>query len=124
MSLFTGEKSTRNGNNTLNNKNMIKRIYYYFKLKELLKMKGLMPFVNYLLELKPEPENLFIYCMKKRRPIIHWFYYLVRYDKLNDHAKIFASGRYPESSVRYATETLTKRFNQANDIWRKTVKVY
>lgn len=103
---------------------MIKRIYYYFKLKELLKMKELMPFVKYLLELKPEPENLFIFCMKGYRPIRFWLDYLVSNNQLKQHAKIFASGIYMEYHVEFAAETLKKRFNQANDIWKKTLKVY
>lgn len=96
---------------------MIKRIYYYFKLKELLKMKGLMPFVEYLLKLKPEPESLFIFCMK--RPIRFWLDYLVLQNQLKQHAKIFASGIYMEYQVEFVAETLKKRFNQANDIWKK-----
>lgn len=89
---------------------MIKRIYYYFKLKELLKMKGLMPFVNYLLKLKPEPENLFIFCMKGYRPIRFWFDYLVLNKQLKQHAEIFASGIYVEYQVEFVAETLKKTF--------------
>ena len=62
--------------------------------------------------------------MKGYRPIIHWFDYLVRNNQIKDHAKIFASGIYIEDHVEFVTETLIKRFNQANDIWRKAVKVY
>lgn len=101
---------------------MIKRIYYYFKLKELLNMKELMPFVKYLLELKPEPENLFIFCMKGYRPIKFWFDYLVLNDQLKQHAKIFASGWYMEDHVEFVAETLKKRYNQAKDYWHKNVK--
>ena len=97
----------------------MKRIYYYFKLKELLEMKELMPFVNYLLKLKPKPENLFIFCMKGYRPIRFWFHYLVLNNDLKQHAKIFASGIYTEDLVEFVAETLKKRFNQANDIWKK-----
>ena len=96
---------------------MIKRIYYYFKLKELLKMKELMPFVEHLLKLKPKPESLFIFCMK--RPIRSWLNYLVLNNQLKQHAKIFASGIYVEDHVEFVAETLKKRFNQANDIWMK-----
>lgn len=103
---------------------MIKRIYYYFKLKQLLEKKGLIPFVKYLLKLKPNPESLFIFCMKGHRPIIHWFYFFALTSKVKDHAKIFASGIYMEYHVEFVAETLKKRFNQANYIWRKTVKVY
>lgn len=101
---------------------MIRRIYYYFKLKELLKMKGLMPFVKYLLKLKPEPESLFIFCMKGYRPIKFWFDYLVLNDQLELHAKIFASGWYMEDQVEFVTKTLKKRYNQAKDFWHKNVK--
>lgn len=102
---------------------MIKRIYYYFKLKELLEKKELIPFVEYLLKLKQEP-SLFTFCTKGHRPIIHWLDYLVLNDYLKDYAKIFASGTYMEYHVEFVAETLKKRFNQANDIWRKTVKVH
>lgn len=101
---------------------MIKRIYYYFKLKELLKMKGLLPFVKNLLELKPEQESLFIFCMKDYRPIIHWFDYLVQNNTIEKHAKIFASGMNRHEAL--FVDSLKKRFNQANDIWKKTVKQY
>lgn len=101
---------------------MIKRIYYYFKLKELLKMTELMPFVKYLLKLKPKPESLFIFCMN--RPIRFWIDYLVLNDQLKQHAKIFASETYyMEEHVEFIAETLKKRFNQANDIWKKQ-KIY
>lgn len=103
---------------------MIKRIYYYFKFKELLEMKELMPFVEYLLKLKPEPESLFIFCIKSYRPIKLWLDNLVLNDNLKQHAKIFASGTYMEDHVEFVAETFKKRFNQANDIWKKTVKVY
>lgn len=102
---------------------MIKRIYYYFKIKELLEKSELMPFVEYLLKLKPEPENLFIFCMKGYRPIKFWFDYLVLHDQLKQHAKIFASGTYMEYHVEFVAETLKRRFNKANDFWKKTVKV-
>lgn len=101
---------------------MIRRLFYYFKLKKLLKMKGLIQFVEYLIKLKPEPENLFIFCMKGYRPIKFWFEYLVLHDQLKQHAKIFASGWYMEDQVEFVTETLTKRYNQARDFWHKNVK--
>lgn len=97
---------------------MIKRIYYYFKLKELLKMKELIPFVKYLLKLRIKTESLFIFCMN--RPIRFWLDNLVLNDQLKQHAKIFASKTYyMEEHVEFVAETLKKRFNQANDIWRK-----
>ena len=102
---------------------MIRRNNYYFKLKKLHEMKGLIPFVEYLLKLKPEPESLFIFCMKGYRPIKFWFDYLVLNDKLKQHAKIFASETYyMEEHVEFVAETLKKRYNQAKDYWHKNVK--
>ena len=79
-------------------------------------------FVNYLLKLKPKTESLFIFCMN--RPIRFWLDYLVPNDQLKQHAKIFARETYyMEEHVEFVAESLKKRFNQANDIWRKQ-KIY
>lgn len=90
---------------------MIKRIYYYFKLKELLKMKELMPFVEYILRCDHE-ESLFKICMKGR--IRFWFEYIIPLD----HNVLRWEKLYAELDMAIA-QSITKRFFQARDIWMK-----
>lgn len=97
---------------------MIKRIYYYFKLKELLKMKKLMPFVKYLMRL--QHRSLFQMCMRTV-VIIWWFDSMVSfkctYNNLLPKAQVIT-----EHAIK--AERLVKRFLQSRDIWMKTVKRY
>ena len=114
MSLFTGEKSTRNGNNTLNNKNMIKRIYYYFKLKELLEMSELMPFVNYLMSYKGK--SLFKMCMQTKK-IRWWFDNMVSFKCT--YSDLLPKARIHAEYYGVNAERITRRFFCARDIWMK-----
>ncbi len=95
---------------------MIKRIYYYFKLKELLKKSELMPFVNYLMSYKGK--SLFKMCMQTRN-IRLWFDNMVSfkctYRDLLPKAQVFT-----EHAIQ--AERITKRFSKARDIWMKTLK--
>lgn len=93
---------------------MIKRIYYYFKLKELLEMKELMPFVEFILECDHE-ESLFKMCMKGR--IRFWFYDITPDHNVLRWAKVYAC--LDEAKA----QSITKRFFQARDIWMKQ-KIY
>ena len=97
---------------------MIKRIYYYFKLKELLEMKELMPFVEYLMSYKGR--SLFKMCMKTRW-IRFWFNNMLSF-KCTYHDLL------PKAQIHaqydcITEERITKRFLQARDIWMKQ-KIY
>lgn len=92
---------------------MIKRIYYYFKLKELLEMSELMPFVEYILRYDHE-ESLFKMCMKGG--IRFWFK-----DITPDHNVLRWAKLYAELDMAIA-QSITKRFFQARDIWMKRKK--
>lgn len=93
---------------------MIKRIYYYFKLKELLKMKELMTFVDYLMSYKGK--SLFKMCMQTKE-IRWWFDNIVEfkctYSNLLPKAQVHA-GHYSVIANR-----IVARFFQARDIWMK-----
>lgn len=92
---------------------MIKRIYYYFKLKELLKKSGSMLFVNYLMSDKGK--SLFKMCMQNGR-IRLWFDYIASFQTTYDDLLPIAQ-RFTEHAIR--AEKLTKRFFKARDIWMK-----
>lgn len=92
---------------------MIKRIYYYFKLKELLEMSELVPFVNYLMSYKGK--SLFKMCMQTRK-IRWWFYNMVSF-KCTYHDLLPKAQKYTEYAIQ--AERLTKRFFKAKDIWMK-----
>ncbi len=95
---------------------MIKRIYYYFKLKELLKMKDLMPFVNYLMTYKGK--SLFKMCMQTKE-IRWWFDNMVTF-KTTYHDLLPKAHKHTEYAIQ--AERLTKRFFAAKDIWMKTIQ--
>lgn len=97
---------------------MIKRIYYYFKFKELLKKSELMPFVNYLMNEKGK--SLFKMCMQTQM-IRRWFDNTVSF-KTTYHDLLPKAQKHTESAIQ--AERLTKRFFLARDIWMKTVKRY
>lgn len=93
---------------------MIKRIYYYFKLKKLLKKSELMPFVNYLMSLKGK--SLFKMCMQTA--MIRWWFdnivgFQCTYHDLLPKAKTLAG---------YQAHLIIKRFFKARDIWMKQKK--
>lgn len=90
---------------------MIKRIYYYFKFKELLKMEGLMPFVEYLMRI--QQRSMFRTCM--RNAIRWWPDYIAGGNLLRD------AQRYSEYNAQIA-QAITKRFRQVRDFWIKTNK--
>lgn len=96
---------------------MIKRIYYYFKLKELLKKSELVPFVNYLMEYKGK--SLFKMCMQTK-DIRWWFDNMVCFKRsyldLSPKARLYA-----EHDCIIA-DRVTKRFLKARDIWMKQKK--
>lgn len=94
---------------------MFKRIYYYFKLKELLEMKGLMPFVEFIFDNWHTEETLFRFCMNSNRYIPWWLDDLVRGHL---HADAFV---YKLGNKKHA-EDVIKRYNQANDFWIKNLK--
>lgn len=94
---------------------MIKRIYYYFKLKELLEMKGLIPFVEFIFENWHTDDTLFTFCMNRYRIIPRWLDYLVGDDLRTD------AFDYKLGNKKHA-EDLIKRYNQARDFWHKNVK--
>ena len=93
---------------------MIKRIYYYFKLKELLKMSELMPFVNYLMSYKGR--SLFKMCMQTEN-IRWWFDNMVSF-KCTYHDLLPKAQRHAQYNSIIA-ERVTKRFFKARDIWMK-----
>ena len=97
---------------------MIKRIYYYFKLKELLKKSELMPFVNYLMSDKGK--SLFKMCMQTKR-IRWWFDNMVSF-KCTYHDLLPKAQRYAQYNCIIA-ERVTRRFFKAQDIWKKQ-KIY
>lgn len=92
---------------------MIKRIYYYFKLKELLKMKELMPFVEYLMRIRKT--TLFRLCMMSE--IRYWFDCITI-----DHNLLSKARQYAQYYAPIAQQ-ITKRFRQARDFWMKQ-KIY
>lgn len=93
---------------------MIKRIYYYFKLKELLEMSELLPFVNYLMSYKGR--SLFKMCMQTK-VIRCWFDYMVSFT-CTYHDLLPKAQRYAQYNCIIA-ERITKRFFKARDIWTK-----
>lgn len=95
---------------------MIKRIYYYFKLKELLEKSGVMLFANYLMSNKGK--SLFKMCMQERM-IRKWFDYIVSYQTSYDDLLPEAQ-RFTEHAIR--AERLTHRIFKARDIWMKQKK--
>ena len=97
---------------------MIKRIYYYFKLKELLEMSELMPFVKYLMRL--QHRSLFQMCMHTSA-IRWWFDNMVSF-KCTYHDLLPKAQVITEHTIE--AERLAKRFFKSRDIWMKTVKRY
>lgn len=96
---------------------MIKRIYYYFKLKELLKMSELMPFVNYLMSYKGK--SLFKMCMQTE--VIRWWFDGMVSFKCTYHDVLPKAQMHAEYCI--TAERITKRFFKARDIWMKQ-KIY
>lgn len=96
---------------------MIKRLYYYFKLKQLLEMKDLTPFVEFILERNFNGISLLRYCMKN--PLIHyWMEWL--YDGVARGLYYLADiYTFPDASLR---STIIKKYNQARYFWSKNVK--
>lgn len=97
---------------------MIKRIYYYFKLKELLKMTELMPFVKYLMRL--QHRSLFQMCM--RTNAIRWWFDNMVSVKCTYHDLLPKAQVITEYAIE--AERLVKRFLRSRDIWMKTTKRY
>lgn len=96
----------------------MKRIYYYFKLKQLLKLSELMPFVNYLMSYKSK--SLFKMCMQTKN-IRLWFDNMVSF-KCTYHDVLPKAQIYGQYHCIIA-DRITKRFFKARDIWMKQ-KVY
>lgn len=92
---------------------MIKRIYYYFKLKELLEMSELMPFVNYLMRL--QHRSLFQMCMNT--DVIRWWFDGMASFKCTYHDLLPKAQVITEYAIK--AERLTKRFLKARDVWMK-----
>lgn len=92
---------------------MIKRIYYYFKLKKMLKMKGLMLFVEFILKNRHTDDTLFSFC--RNRYIPRWLDQLASVN-LRTYAFDYKLGN------KKHAEDLIKRYNQARDFWHKNVK--
>lgn len=97
---------------------MIERIYYYFKLKELLKMTELMPFVKYLMRL--QQRSLFQMCMNTH--VIRWWFDSMVSFKCTYHDLLPKAQVITEHAIK--AEQLAKRFLESRDIWMKTVKRY
>lgn len=95
---------------------MIKRIYYYFKLKELLEKSKLMPFVNYLMSNKGK--SLFKMCMQTHR--IRWWFDNICSFKPTYNDLLTEAQKHTEYAIQ--AERLTKRFLKARDIWMKQKK--
>lgn len=95
---------------------MIKRIYYYFKLKELLKKSELVPFVNYLMRL--QQRSLFQMCMHTN--VIRWWFDSIVSNKCTYHDLLPKAQVITEYAIK--AERLVKRFLRSRDIWMKTVK--
>lgn len=95
---------------------MIKRIYYYFKLKELLKKSELMPFVNYLMRL--QHRRLFQMCMNTG--VRYWFDSMACF-KCTYHDLLPKAQAY--SKYNTTANRIVERFFRVQDIWRKQ-KIY
>ena len=95
---------------------MIKRIYYYFKLKELLEKSKLMPFVNYLMSNKGK--SLFKMCMQTT--MIRWWFDNIVSFKTTYNDLLIEAQKHTEYAIQ--AERLTKRFFKARDIWMKQKK--
>ena len=92
---------------------MIKRIYYYFKLKELLEKFELMPFVNYLMKL--QHRSLFQMCMNTN--VIRWWFDSMACFKCTYHDLLPKAQAY--SKYNTTANRIVERFFRAQDIWRK-----
>lgn len=95
---------------------MIKRIYYYFKLKMLLEMKDLTPFVEFVLRHRHGGISLFYYCMKPDQPILYWMEWCCCQAALHHLVDMYT---FPDTSLR---SRIIKNYNQARDFWGKNVK--
>lgn len=93
---------------------MIKRIYYYFKLKELLKKSELMPFVKYLMRL--QHRSLFQMCM--RTNVIRWWFDSMVSFKCTYHDLLPKAEQYEKCNIITA-HRIAARFFKARDIWMK-----
>lgn len=96
---------------------MIKRIYYYFKLKELLKMKELMPFVNYLMSYKGR--SLFKMCMQTKE--IRWWFDNMANFRCTYH-DLLTKVQQDATCDSITARRIVTRFFQARDIWMKQKK--
>ena len=94
---------------------MIKRLFYYFKLKKLLEMKGLIPFVEFIFDNWHTEATLFRFCMNSNRYIPWWLDDLTR-GHLQEDAFDYKLG------INKHAIDLIKRYNQAIDFWHKNVK--
>lgn len=94
---------------------MIKRLFYYFKLKKLLETKDLIPFVKFVLHRYHNGTSLSWYCIK-HKGIHYWMEWLASQSLLDHAADIYS---FPDASLR---STIIKKYNQARDFWGKNVK--
>ena len=96
---------------------MIKRLFYYFKLKTLLEMNDLIPFVKFILERNFDGISLLRYCIKNRLPH-YWMEWL--YDGVaRGLYRLADTYTFPDSALR---SSIIRKFNQARDFWSKHVK--
>lgn len=96
---------------------MIKRLFYYFKLKELLEKSELVPFVNYLMRF--QHRSLFQMCMHTHE-IRWWFDCMARF-KCTYHDLLPKALAYAEYNT--IANRIVERFFRARDIWMKQ-KIY
>lgn len=94
---------------------MIKRLFYYFKLKKLLETKDLIPFVKFVLHRYHNGTSLSWYCIK-HKGIHYWMEWLASQSLLDHAADIYS---FPDASLR---STIIKKYDQARDFWGKNVK--
>lgn len=92
----------------------MKRIYYYFEFKKLLKQKRLTQLVKWQLKRKYGRKSILRFCITNS-PIRNWFDCVLYQHEVLQIARNFCGFH------TFAT-VLTKHFNQARDKWIKTHK--
>ena len=90
---------------------MIKKLFYYFKFKQLLKRYELTSFIYFVLKYQ---RKSFFKMATRRNPRL-WFNYLIASKDILDYlANCYSS---------IDQKSITKRFNQAKDYWMKFVRL-
>lgn len=91
---------------------MIKRLFYYFKFKKMLKERGLMDFAKWVLKTRHAGDSLFSCLVTSHELVKHWPLCLFGWHQRNYYIERYTSDTKKITDV-------AKKVNQFIDYWLK-----